>query len=138
MTARIISRTDKNIYSSLKGSVHAKFRIMFWNFPRQTLLVSGWPLCGMLSDIFMDHFEDKIFQSNNPTINNVLYLWLRNGPMRLLRHFLVFTNSFFSSVKFTLGVIDQRINTWISPSPSMMVHTFQNIQKTNLLQYHHL
>ena len=71
----------------------------------------GSPLSPVLSEIFMDHFENNLFKSGNKLIKDVFF-WYRyvddiiclyTGSERQLDMFLNFLNSFNSAIKFTIG-----------------------------------
>ena len=72
----------------------------------------GSPLSPLLAEIYMNSFEDSLFQSKNPLLNKIFY-WFRyvddilccwTGTTRQLHSFLNFLNSRESSINFTLEV----------------------------------
>lgn len=81
-------------------------------------LPMGSPLAPLLSEIFMSIFEEKVFNSQcmllqyivywHRYVDDVLCLW--TGSPDLLDEFLIFLNSLYPSIRFTLEVGGQSIN----------------------------
>jgi predicted GIY-YIG superfamily endonuclease len=82
-------------------------------------LAMGSPLSPLLAEVFMDKFEEKLFQSGNKLLKNIVY-WFRyvddilccwTGTERQLDQFLEVLNSRHKSLNFTMERgVDQKIN----------------------------
>lgn len=81
-------------------------------------LPMGSPLAPLISEIFMNLLEDKVFNSAcvlkqyigywHRYVDDVLCLW--TGSVPRLHEFLAFLNSLYPSIKFTLEVGGHKIN----------------------------
>lgn len=86
-------------------------------YEQQQGLPMGSPLSPLLADIFMDHFENKLFQIIQ---NNKILFWFRyvddvlacfSGTSRQLDQFLNVLNNIHPNIKFKLETeIDNKIN----------------------------
>jgi hypothetical protein len=82
-------------------------------------LAMGSPLSPLLAEIFMDNFEEKLFDSNEKLIQNIVY-WFRyvddilccwSGSDRQLDQFVRFLNTRHNSINFTMERgLNQSIN----------------------------
>lgn len=85
----------------------------------------GSPLSPLLSDVYMDHFENNIFNNSNFThyfkyyyryVDDVICLW--SGDVNSLDSFMIYLNSVNNNIKFTyelqsenkLNFLDLQIN----------------------------
>jgi hypothetical protein len=82
-------------------------------------LAMGSPLSPILAEIFMDHLEEKIFNSNHQYTKNIFY-WFRYvddilccwiGTLRQLDQFLQFLNPLHDSINFTMETeVDNKLH----------------------------
>lgn len=88
-------------------------------YTSENSLSMGSSLSPLLADIFMDNFEDTIFNSNNSLLKHILYwkryvddiLCLWTGTDRQINQFLNYINSLHNKIKFTLELeVDHSIN----------------------------
>ena len=102
-------------------------------------LAMGSPLSPLLAEIFMDQFENILFNSENPLINNIFY-WYRYvddiiccwlGTQRQLSLFLNFLNSIEPSINFTLEIENNKSLNFLDLTISInnSIHEFSIYRK---------
>ena len=102
-------------------------------------LAMGSPLSPLLAEIFMDHLENKLFQSKVPLLSNVFY-WYRyvddvlccwTGSHRQAHNFLTFLNSLHPRINFTMEMESDGILNFLdlSISTSKNKHEFAIFRK---------
>ena len=111
----IINEFEKLITICTKDNV-CHFLGRTYRFPDG--LPMGAPLSALMAEVFMDHLEDQILSSNDPSVQNILFykryvddiLCVWNGDDDQLWHILDLFNDFHHSMEFTLEIGGTNIN----------------------------
>ena len=98
----VISEFTSLLKTCLEPNI-CQFDESIYAFPSDTGIPIGSPLGSIISEVFMTHFEDKLFKSGHPLLLMV-HLWRRyvddviciwTGQKEHLSEFLNLLNSFF-------------------------------------------
>lgn len=102
-------------------------------------LAMGSPLSPLLAEIFMAKFEEKLFMSNNPFLNKIVYwyryvddvLCLFNGTTRQLHNFFKFINSIHKRIQFTMEIGEENNINFLDLNINIEnnVHSFNIFRK---------
>lgn len=102
-----------NLISLCIDANYFKFNDIFYK--QDSGLPMGSPLSPLLADIFMDNWENNLFQSRHPLLNNLVYwhryvddiLALWTGTHRQLNIFTQFINSLHANINLTTEIEDK-------------------------------
>ena len=94
-----------------RTSNFCKFGDFFFDFPSEVRIPIGSPLGSLISEVFMDKFENDLFSLPSGLLGRVTYrfryvddvLCLWNGTQSLAKVFLQLFNLFFPLIEFTNG-----------------------------------
>lgn len=108
---------------ALREALHIFTKQNFFQFNNQIYVQKEGVSMGsnwspLFAEIFMAHFEEKIFKSNLPIIKNIIH-WSRyvddifiiwSGTLNEIQSLLTYINNLHNNLKFTLEIGEKRLN----------------------------